>query len=97
KQGPRLVYTEHNVWDRYRFPTYWGNVLTYPRSDQVFAVSDEVRASICYPAPLLHRRMPRVETLYHGIDGAELERLSSTDGVRRELGIPADVPVVGTV
>src|SRR5262245_59599939 len=27
-----IVYTEHNVWERYRRATYWGNLLTYGRN-----------------------------------------------------------------
>jgi glycosyltransferase involved in cell wall biosynthesis len=93
-----LVYTEHNVWPRYRRVTYWGNVLTYPRNDHVFAVADEVRSSVAYPAWLRFRRMPPVETLYHGPDPTVLERAASSNGaIRRELGIPAGAPVVGTI
>ena len=40
--------------------------------------------------------MPPVETLYHGIDHGLLQRWQP-DGVREDLGIPRDVPVVGTV
>jgi glycosyltransferase involved in cell wall biosynthesis len=94
--GVRLVHTEHNVWPRYRVPTRWGNAATYRRNDHVFAVSDEVRRSIRYPRGLGWRRMPAVETLYHGIDRGALDGWRS-DGVRDELGIPADAPVVGTV
>ena len=38
-----------------------------------------------------------VETLYHGIDPASVESWTERGGVREELGIPADAPVVGTV
>ena len=93
----RLVYTEHNVWSRYRTPTYWGNALTYPRNDHVFAVSNSVRDSIRYPRILRALDMPPVETLYHGLDPAEVSRWSGPDGIRRELGIPEDAPVVGNV
>lgn len=94
---PRLVYTEHNVWEAYHRATYWGNVLTYPRSDHVFAVSDHVKASINYPAALRFLPMPRVETLHHGVDPAAMNKWESSDGVREELGVPADAPLVGTV
>ena len=93
----RLVYTEHNVWERYHRATYWGNVLTFPRNHHVFAVSEQVRTSIQYPGPLRALRMPPVETLYHGPDPATLALASAVDGVREELGIPEGVPVVGTV
>jgi glycosyltransferase involved in cell wall biosynthesis len=94
---PRLVYTEHNVWQRYHRATYWGNVLTFPRNDHVIAVSEHVRASIRYPTPVRGLPMPTVETRYYGIDPAAVGRWEAADGVREELGIPPDAPVVGTV
>lgn len=97
RSAPRLVYTEHSVWEFYHRATYWGNVLTYPRGDHVFAVSEHVRASIQYPKLLRFMRMPPVETLYHGLDPAAVRMWDSSDGVREELGIPRQVPLVGTV
>lgn len=93
----RLVYTEHNVWQRYHRATYWANAVTYPRNDLVFAVSDEVRRSIRYPRPLSFLRLPPVETLYHGVEPAILEDAAGPDGVREEFGISPDAPLVGTV
>lgn len=95
--GTRHVYTEHNVWQRYHRATYWGNVLTFFRNDHVFAVSDQVRASIRYPPGLGLMTMPPVETLYHGLDLARMEEEIDVGEVRRELGIREDVPLVGTV
>lgn len=93
----KLVYTEHSVWESYHRATYYGNLLTYSRSDYVFAVSNHVRSSIRYPRPLRFLRMPRIETLHHGLDHAAVAGWSSSDGVRAELGIPSDAPLVGTV
>jgi len=92
-----LVYTEHSVWQMYHPATYWANMLTFPRNDHVFAVSDHVRLSLRYPGPLRVLRMPSVETLYHGIDPISLDRFRSADGVREELGLPDRAPIVGTV
>lgn len=97
RSSPRLVYTEHSVWDFYHPATYWGNILTYPRNDHVFAVSDHVRRSVRYPWLLRFRRLPPVETLYHGLDPAAVHLWSPSDGVREELGIPHEAPIVGTV
>lgn len=94
---PRLVYTEHNVWEAYHRATYWGNLISYPLSDHVFAVSEHVKASIRYPGPFRFLPMPELETLYHGVDPLAVDRWGSSDGVREELGIPADAPLVGTV
>lgn len=94
----RHVYTEHNVWSRYHRATYWANAATFPRSQHVFAVSDHVRESIRYPGPLRFRPMPPVETLHYGLDPAAMERWrGAPDGVRAELGIPADAPMAVTV
>lgn len=95
--GPPIVYTEHNVWERYHRLTYWANLLTFGRNRHVFAVSDHVRDSIRYPAGLAGLRMPPVETLYHGIDRSSVEAWAALNGVREELHIAPDAPVVGTV
>jgi glycosyltransferase involved in cell wall biosynthesis len=97
RSRPVLVYTEHNVWEAYHRATYWGNLLTYARSDHIFAVSQHVLSSARYPRPLRFLPMPKVETLYHGVDLTAISRWESSDGVREELGIPADAPLVGTV
>ena len=92
-----IVYTEHNQWERYRAPTYWGNALTFPRNRRVFAVSDHVRESAAYPWPLRFIEMPPMETLYHGLDPAAILEPMALDGVRAEFGIPTSAPLVGTV
>jgi len=92
-----IVYTEHNVWGRYRAPTYWGNLLTFARNRHVFAVSEQVRASIRYPRALGRLRLPPLETLYHGVDHSAVAEWAQADGARSDLGIPEGVPVVGTV
>jgi glycosyltransferase involved in cell wall biosynthesis len=93
----RHVYTEHNVWPRYHRATYWANLLTYPRNDFVFAVSDEVRASIRYPRAFRFLRRPPVETLYHGLDPTSIPAEEDPGRFREELGIADGVPLVGTV
>jgi glycosyltransferase involved in cell wall biosynthesis len=93
----RIVYTEHNMWQRYKKATAWGNAFTFPRNDFVFAVSNEVQGSINYPGVLSRRSYPPIETLYHGPDPGALRRAATSDGVREELGIPIDAPIVGTV
>ena len=63
----------------------------------MFAVSDSVRDSIRYPSLLGALHMPPFETLYHGIDPAQVSTWPGPDGVRKELGIPEGAPVVGNV
>jgi glycosyltransferase involved in cell wall biosynthesis len=105
----RVVYTEHNLWGRYHPATWAANLVTFPRNDHVFAVSETVRQSIRYPGPLRRLPMPPVETLHHGLDpaalpppfhrgaGHEPPGPPGRDGIRAELGIPEDAPVVGHV
>ena len=98
----RMVYTEHNVWQRYHPATRWANLLTFPRNDHVFAVSDEVRASIRCPPPLRWLRgwrLPPLETLHHGLDPAAVDRWQAAGGPdpREVLGVPARAPVVGSI
>jgi glycosyltransferase involved in cell wall biosynthesis len=90
-----VVHTEHNLWTRYHRVTFWGNAVTYGRNDHVFTVSDEVRRTVQYPRALRGKRMPPVETLYHGPDLAALD--GRADGVRSEFGIHDSAPIVGTV
>ena len=89
-----LVCTEHNVWGRYHRATYWANRLTFNLNDHVLAVSGEVHRSM---KPLPWVQLPSVETLYHGPDRAELARWTGVDGVREELGISENAPLIGTV
>ena len=96
-EGPPIVYTEHNVWERYHRATYWTNMLTFSRNRHVFAVSDHVRDSIRYPKGLGYLTVPPVETLYHGIDRNSIANWAARDGVREELHIAPDAPVIGTV
>jgi glycosyltransferase involved in cell wall biosynthesis len=86
-RGTRVVYTEHNLWSRYHRATFAANLATFPRNDHVFAVSEMVAASIRYPAPLRLLPMPAVPAVVVG----------EADGVRDELGIPGDAPVIGSV
>jgi glycosyltransferase involved in cell wall biosynthesis len=96
-RGPRLIHTEHNVWESYHPMTRRGNLLTFPLNDHVFAVSEHVRESIRYPPALRFLPMPRMEALYHGLDLASVDGWERSDGVRESLGIPKNVPVIGTV
>jgi glycosyltransferase involved in cell wall biosynthesis len=68
-----------------------------PPGDFVFAVSEHVRGSIRIPSPLPRTRMPRVDTLYHGIDRQAIALQADGEGIRESLGIAADAPVIGCV
>jgi glycosyltransferase involved in cell wall biosynthesis len=89
-----IVYTEHNVWARYHPATRWANAVTFGRNDHVFAVSDEVRASI--ESSWLGRRCPNVETLYHGL-ASDFASHWSGGGASDELEIEPDAPLIVSV
>ncbi|HXF72014.1 MAG TPA: glycosyltransferase [Actinomycetota bacterium] len=94
----RHIYTEHNEWGCYRMPTYWGNLLTFPRNDHVFAVSDQVARTIRYPSLLrAAMRLPPVETLYHGPSADGPASPADIEALRAELGVSNGLPVVGTI
>jgi glycosyltransferase involved in cell wall biosynthesis len=93
----RLVYTEHNVWESYHRATYYANAVTYWRNDHVFAVSDQVAASVRYPLLVRRAPVPPIETLYHGYDERSLRAPRRGPSLREELGIPSVAPTVGTV
>lgn len=94
----RILHTEHNVWDRYRWPTYAANAVTYGRNNAVLAVSDGVADSVRRPRWLPWASYPPVETLLHGVDVDDARRGPEARLAARErLGLPADVPVIGNV
>jgi glycosyltransferase involved in cell wall biosynthesis len=95
---PALVHTEHNVWQRYRLPTYAANALTYGRNDAAIAVSRGVADSVAAPrwAPWLRPVKP--EVLHHGIDFASVRSgPAAREAARVALGLPLDAPVLGSV
>jgi len=90
-----LIHTEHNMWTRYRWPTRWGNALTFGRNRAAIAVSSGVSDSI---APLPGGRRPPVRVIRHGTDVANIRRGPDHRAeARRRLGFADDVPVIGSV
>lgn len=96
---PAIVHTEHNVWDRYRWPTRLLNSSTYGRNRSVIAVSDSVAATI---RPKRSGRQVPIRTVLHGTVLDSLgswqqkadERLAEQ---RLQLGLPAEGFVIGNV
>ncbi|GAA3181029.1 glycosyltransferase [Blastococcus jejuensis] len=95
--SPRLVHTEHNTWQRYRWPTYAANLATYARNDHVIAVSQAVADSIEMRRVPHLRAAPPVEVLVHGIDLDTPRDAGARARARGLLGLAPDAPVVGTV
>ncbi len=90
-----VVYTEHNLQERYHSLTRWANAATYGWNRRVLAVSAEVARSIERSGLLLSTR---VVTVPNGVP-VELVRseAAAQSAVRAELNIPNEHLVVGTV
>lgn len=94
-RGPRIVYTEHNLWNRYKPVTRWANALTYRRNRAVIAVSAAVAHTIDPPG---RRPTPSINVILHGPDSASIPRGPAARAAARErLGLGAERIVVGTV
>jgi glycosyltransferase involved in cell wall biosynthesis len=90
-----LVYTEHNVPERYRLPTRVVNALTYRANDAVIAVSSQVAARL---RPYVRHGRPHVVTVPNAVDVQALERsVRARETVCREFGLPDDVRLVVNV
>ncbi|MFK0195519.1 glycosyltransferase [Kitasatospora sp. NPDC090308] len=90
---PRLVHTEHNLWERYRLPTRWANALTYRRNDAVIAVSHAVAAGVGR-----RRAGEWLSVVHHGPDlGGAPSGPAARRAARERLGLPPEALVVGTV
>ncbi|RYZ08839.1 MAG: glycosyltransferase [Myxococcales bacterium] len=89
-----VVYTEHNVLERYHPATRTAARLTWPLQRRVIAVSADVKASIV-------RRFGERVPVQVILNGVSLERFSrnEADGaaLRERWGIQPDAFVVGTV
>ncbi len=92
--GPRVVYTEHNVPQRYAPITRILNRRTYRMNDVVIAVSDEVRRGI---QPYANGR-PRIVTIQNAVDAEALGAMEvDPAAIRREFDFPPDALLVTTV
>ncbi|MGB3673088.1 MAG: glycosyltransferase [Candidatus Nanopelagicales bacterium] len=92
RNGPSMVYTEHNTWDCYRPTTRVLNAVTYPLDEAQFAVSASVRESV----PRVLRR--GLEPLTHGIDLVEVRLAARRRAdIRASLGVGPDDVVVANV
>lgn len=98
RDGAVLVHTEHNVWDRYRWPTYAINAVTYGRNAAVLAVSDGVAESIQRPRWARFGTAPEVETLLHGVEPDLAPRgAQARASARATLALDEHRPVIGNV
>jgi glycosyltransferase involved in cell wall biosynthesis len=93
--GIPVIYTEHNLQERYHPLTRHANSLTFGWNDCVLAVSEEVAASINRSGL---GRKTCVTTLLNGVPVEQVRAEGgNVNGLREEFGIPANHLVVGTV
>lgn len=91
RHRPRIVTTEHNLWETHVRLTRLADAATVHLDDAHLAVSAAVRDSL--PA----RLQSDTEVLRHGIDVAEVAaQLGERTSVRQELGLEGRL-VIGTV
>jgi glycosyltransferase involved in cell wall biosynthesis len=90
-----VLYTEHNLNERYGRFTRVGNYATWRLNRGVIAVSAPVAESIAATMPQW-ARVP-VRTIPNGIDVREFAEHRGREETRVGLGIPGDAPVVVNV
>lgn len=90
--GVPVVYTEHNLQERYHPLTRRANLATWRLQRAAVAVSGEVAESIARHAPA---GVP-VRVVRNGIEPGAADEAAGR-AVRSALGIPADAPLIGTV
>ena len=91
-----VVYTEHNLWQRYHKATSLLNKMTYRWNDAVIAVSGEVERSIRDNYSVNGR--PKLDVIRNGVDIQRLQEVKDRGrDVRPEFGIPADHSIVAHV
>jgi glycosyltransferase involved in cell wall biosynthesis len=92
RKRPRIVTTEHSLWDRHAVLTRWASRLTFKLDGAHVAVSNGVQAS------LPPRLRSSVDVILHGIDiRAAQAQLAQRSAARAELGFLPDDIVVGTI
>ncbi len=94
RTGIPLVYTEHNLQDRYQWLTKTINRGTFNWQTMALGVSQDVTDSI---TQRIAPRIP-VKTLLNAVNVDSFQRSvpSGQAAIRRQLNIPADAFVIGT-
>ncbi|WP_116106160.1 glycosyltransferase [Lewinella sp. IMCC34191] len=94
--GVPVVYTEHNIQERYNVISRTLNLRTLSVNQQVICCSQDVHDSLDRYAPEHYR--PNIVTVENGVN---TERFSPDYGeqraMRAQLGLPVDKKIIGTV
>lgn len=92
--GIPVIYTEHNRMEGYHGLTRWTNLATWRWQRLVIAVSTDVARSVSRHTD---SRVP-LATVLNGVNVTSFYRSGEDrDRARRDLRIPVDAPVIGTV
>lgn len=88
-----VVYTEHNMWERYHKLTYHLNKLSYGYQQKVIAVSGDVARSI---HKNYGKKTPHVQVVMNGVNTSKFIRyLVTGKDIRKELKIAPGAVVIG--
>ena len=92
KTGIPVIYTEHNMQERYHIATKNINKWSFNSQSLALGVSQDVTNSINQN---IHPEIP-VKTLLNGVNTGSFQRAGNSI-IRSELGIPKDALVIGNV
>lgn len=90
--GIPVIYTEHNMQERYHIATKTINKKTFNSQSLAFGVSQDVTNSI---NKNIKPKLP-VKTLLNGVNTESFQKTGASE-IKRELGIPENAIVVGNV
>ena len=90
----RVIHTEHGRQIPDPWHARWVDGLAARRTDVVVAVSDSVADLLA--ARVVRGRCP-IEVVLNGVDTAYHTPLADTGRIRRELAIPPEVPILGSI
>jgi L-malate glycosyltransferase len=89
-----VVYSEHNLQERYHPATRAANLATWHLQARVIAVSDDVRAS----AERAAATSVPIQVVKNGVSLHHFRRDNDAGrAVRQQLGVPPNAPLIGTV
>ncbi len=89
-----VVYTEHNIQERYHFATKWLNEISFNFQSLALGVSEDVTRSI---RENIKPGIP-VQTLLNGVNTENFQRNDKKgNAVREKYGIPKNALVIGNI
>lgn len=92
KTGIPVIYTEHNMQERYHLATKSINKLSFNSQSLALGVSQDVTKSI---RENINPKV-QVKTLLNGVNTQSFKRIGSSE-IRSELGIPSNAIIIGNV